>query len=208
MGHVRKTNQQPGDRYQRCGALSGRLPNQTTNGHGIVPVGSSRIARRFPLALYFENSILTSDLPLLASAAASVNKIEQDGGVWWWIHLKAWASPGKACLGERPIVASAGRGYAVAAIWDRRGGARSEKIKYANPGFQRRTAIGQRVGFGRHFSYQSSARAMAVLSARPAKIEIDGASVQQDCPPVGSGFLLTLPRGQHLVQVEAAASHR
>jgi len=53
----------------------------------------------------------------------------------------------------------------------------------------------------------ASARAMAVLSARPAKIEINGASVQQDCPPAGSGFLLTPPRGQHLVQVEAAASH-
>ena len=37
--------------------------------------------RHFPhVALYFENSILTPDLPLLAAASASVDHFERDGG--------------------------------------------------------------------------------------------------------------------------------
>jgi len=37
-------------------------------------------SKAFPqVALYFENSILSPDLPLLASAAANVDKAEQEG---------------------------------------------------------------------------------------------------------------------------------
>jgi len=45
---------------------------------------------------------------------------------------------------------------------------------------------------------------MALVSARPSKIEIDGAPVQQEVPQSGAGFLLKLPRGQHVVQLEIA----
>jgi hypothetical protein len=42
----------------------------------LVHVAAQSFSR---VALYFENSILTPDLPLLASAAASVDKAEQNG---------------------------------------------------------------------------------------------------------------------------------
>ena len=59
---------------------------------------------------------------------------------------------------------------------------------------------------GLKFSYQSSARALALLNARPRSIEIDGASTQLEIVESGSNFSLLLPRGQHVVQVETAGS--
>ncbi len=51
------------------------------------------------------------------------------------------------------------------------------------------------------FSYQSTARAVALLNARPSKVEIDGAPAGEELPESGAGFVLTLPRGQHVVQL-------
>jgi hypothetical protein len=56
------------------------------------------------------------------------------------------------------------------------------------------------------FSYQSSARALALLNARPGSNEIDGAGTQPALVESGSNFILLLPRGQHVVQVETAGS--
>jgi hypothetical protein len=55
------------------------------------------------------------------------------------------------------------------------------------------------VGDGLRFAYASSARALALLSARPRKIEIDGAPGNPKLGAAGAGFVLTLPRGQHVV---------
>jgi hypothetical protein len=49
------------------------------------------------------------------------------------------------------------------------------------------------------FSYQSNARALAVLNARPSKIEVDGALDAEKLPESGASFVLSLPRGQHVV---------
>jgi len=46
-----------------------------------------------------------------------------------------------------------------------------------------------------------AARALAVLNARPRKIEIDGARNDPKVEESGPGFVLTLPRGKHIVQV-------
>ena len=51
---------------------------------------------------------------------------------------------------------------------------------------------------GLQFSYQSNARALAVLNARPSKIEIDGAIAGAKLPETGATFVLSLPRGQHV----------
>ena len=53
-------------------------------------------AQSFPrVALYFENSILTPDLPLLASAAANVDKAEQSGSRLVVESRTASACPGR-----------------------------------------------------------------------------------------------------------------
>ena len=165
-------------------------------------------SQAFPrVALYFENSILTPDLPLLASSAASVNKIEQEGprlivdsprgvGVAWrgpaLVNGRLWPVRDKDTLWlpSGAVVVEAAQKEPALQVLDFNGELRSASASAASVSF----------------SYQSSARAMAVLSARPAKLEIDGAAVQQDFPQSGAGFLLILPRGQHLVQMEAAAA--
>jgi hypothetical protein len=54
---------------------------------------------------------------------------------------------------------------------------------------------------GLRFTYQSSARALAILNARPGKLEIDGAACDPKLRDSGSGFVITLPRGKHVVQL-------
>ena len=54
---------------------------------------------------------------------------------------------------------------------------------------------------GLRFTYESSARALALLNARPRKLEIDGAPSDPKLRESGSGFVLTLPRGKHVVQL-------
>jgi hypothetical protein len=57
----------------------------------------------------------------------------------------------------------------------------------------------RRVGAnGVEFSYQSSARAIAVFDRRPAKVSVDGG----DEPPQFAGpNTILLPRGQHVVTI-------
>ena len=160
-------------------------------------------AQAFPqVALYFENSILTPDLPLLASAAATVDKIEQSGsrlvidsrhgvGVPWrgpalvnghlWpvrSDTKLWLPAGTSVIEPAPKDSSI-------RIVDFNG-----DLGSANASTQ-----------GLEFSYQSNARALALLNARPRKIEIDGAIAGEKLPESGPNFVLTLPRGQHVVQL-------
>jgi hypothetical protein len=163
-------------------------------------------ARAFPrVALYFENSILTADLPLLASAAASVDKVEQNGsrlivdsprgvGVPWQgpalVNGRLWParSDDTLWLPSGPAVIEAAQKDSAMRILDFNGELRSANAFAGSL----------------EFSYQSSARAMAVLNARPSEIEIDGANVRPEFPPSGSRFVLTLPRGQHVVRIQTA----
>ena len=167
-------------------------------------------AQSFPrVALYFENSILAPDLPLLASAAASVDKIEQNGsrltvdsprgvGVPWrgpaLVNGRPWPvrSDDTLWLPSGPVVIEPAPKDSGARILDFNG-----ELHSAN------TSAGSL-----EFSYQSSARAMALLSAQPRTIEIDGAALEEEFPQSGSGFLVTLPRGQHVVQIETSPEPR
>src|ERR1700733_574749 len=154
------------------------------------------------VALYFENSILTPDLPLLASAAASVDKAEQNGsrlviespygvgGPWqgpalgnghlWPVHSDTmlWLPAGPN------VVEPAPKDCALRMV-DFNGDLRSASA----------------AADGVRFTYESSARALALLSARPRKLEIDGTLRDPILRPSGSGFVLTLPRGHHVVQL-------
>ena len=161
-------------------------------------------AKAFPqVALYFENSILSPDLPLLASAAATVDKVEMDGrrlivnspygvGVPWqgpaMVNGHAWPVRDNATLWlpAGPNVIEAAREEPPARIVDFNGNLRSANVSAS----------------GLQFSYQSNARAVALVNARPGKVEIDGAVIDHEIPQSGANFVLMLPRGQHVVQVE------
>jgi hypothetical protein len=97
-------------------------------------------AQSFPrVALYFENSILPPDLPLLASAAASVDKVEQNGS-------RRRSTVARSGPGERPPVAGPQRRHAVASFRTRGDRTSQERTRAKNFRFQRRASLGHSFG--------------------------------------------------------------
>jgi hypothetical protein len=163
-------------------------------------------AKAFPqVALYFENSILAPDLALLPSAAAAVDKVQQDGrrlivdspygvGVPWQgpalVNGRPWPVHDQTTLwlpAGPNVIEPAAKDPAVRML-DFNGNLRSAST---SPG-------------GLEFSYQSNASAVAVLNLRPSKIEVDGTPTQQTIIESGANFVVMLPRGQHLIQITSA----
>jgi hypothetical protein len=160
-------------------------------------------AQAFPqVALYFENSILPADLPLLSSAAATVDKVEQSGsrlivdsrhgvGVPWHgpaiVNGHLWPVRSETTLwlpAGTSVIEPASKEAGLQMV-DFNG-----ELDSANSSAQ-----------GMQFSYVSKARAIAVLNARPHRIEIDGAVVDEKLSASGADFVLSLPRGQHILQL-------
>jgi hypothetical protein len=162
-------------------------------------------AKAFPqVALYFENSILAPDLPLLASAAAEVDKVQQDGrrlivdsrygvGVPWQgpalVNGRVWPVHDQTTLWlpAGPNVIEPAQKDPVMRILDFNGNLRSASVS----------------GAGLEFSYQSNARAAAVLNTRPSKLEVDGSRTNQEILESGPNFVVMLPRGQHVVAISS-----
>jgi hypothetical protein len=167
-------------------------------------------AKAFPqVALYFENSILPADLPLLASAAANVDSVEQNGsrltvnsrygvGVPWQgpalVNGRAWPVRDETTVwlpAGSNIIEPAQKEPSVR-ILDFNGNLHAAKVQS--------TAL--------QFSYRSSSRAIAVLNTRPRRLEIDGAPIQPRIAESGPNFVLVLPRGQHVVEIDTAEAPR
>lgn len=165
-------------------------------------------AKSFPrVALYFENSILPPDLPLLASAAANVDKIEQDGS-----RLMVNSRDGVGIPWQGPALVN-GRPWPVRSddmLWLPAGSmvvepAQKEpapRILDFNGDLRSASASADAL----EFSYESGARALALVNARPSKLEIDGAPEQPRILESGANFMLVLPRGQHIVNLEMVGS--
>jgi hypothetical protein len=163
-------------------------------------------AKAFPrVTLYFENSILAPDLPLLASAAARVDKVQQDGrrlivdsrygvGVPWQgpaiVNGRLWPVHDQTTLWvpAGPNVIEPAPKDPVLRMLDFNGDLRSANVSAA----------------GLEFSYQSNARAAAVLNMRPGKLEVDGTATNQTILESGPNYVVLLPRGQHVVAISSA----
>ncbi len=161
-------------------------------------------SQAFPIvALYFENSIQSADLPLLSASAAIVDKAEQSGS-----RLTVSSQYGVGVPWQGPASVN-GRAWPV----------RSPSIAWLPPGqqalepsvkdtrwhvldFNGRLTSASVTSTGLELAYQSSARAIAVLDAIPAKIEIDGAPAKPQMQQTGSETTVMLPRGQHLVTID------
>ena len=158
----------------------------------------------FPrVALYFENSILPPDLELLPSAAADVTRLERPDtgglvvdsphgtGVQWHgparVNGRLWpVRDGETLwLPSGPQVVEPAPRDCPLRIAAFNGGLRSASC----------------VASGVELAYQSESRAIALLSARPENLEIDGAPAQVDGIASANGFSLILPRGQHLITI-------
>jgi hypothetical protein len=170
------------------------LKQQTgTELFALVHTASASFPR---VAVYFENSIAHDDWPLLAASSAVVERAERSGsklaiesrrgvGVQWkgpalvdgrpWPvanDTTVWLPPGAHVVEPAP-------NPPALRILDFTGDLRSAKA----------------LADGAELTYQSNARAMAVLERRVSHVEIDGEVVE----PSWIGNVLLLPRGQHLV---------
>lgn len=162
-------------------------------------------AKAFPrVALYFENSILKADLDLLPASAAAVERAQLSGGKLIVESPRgagfAWNGPAKVNGRLWPFV---DRGI----VWVPAGAHVIESAP-SDPPLMVTSFNGDlksaSVANGRvDFSYESSARAFAILSQTPAWIEVDG-----DRQPLTTmkDNVLMLPRGQHLVTLGTQAS--
>jgi hypothetical protein len=156
-------------------------------------------ARNFErVTLYFENSLLAPDLGLLPSAAAAVSRVERIGP-----KLVVESAHGVGVPWRGPAVVD-GQPWPVRdaeTVW-LPAGAHSIEAAPAEPG-PRLLRLNGELKAARsldahsiEFTYQSSARAIAVLDRTPRAVEID--SVPATPKSAGPNTLL-LPRGQHIV---------
>ena len=163
-------------------------------------------ASAFPrVALYFENSILQADLPLLSAAAAPVDRVEQDGS-----KVIVESRFGVGMPWEGPAVVNS-RAWPVRSddtLWLPAGRNVIEPAQHESPlrilDFNGNLRFAEASGQTLKFTYQSNARAIAVLNARATRLELDGVAAQPIALESGSNFILSLPRGQHVVQVSTA----
>jgi hypothetical protein len=160
-------------------------------------------AAGFPrVALYFENSLLPADLALLRSAAAPVTRFEKVGartvidsaaplGLPWkgpaHVDGQAWPvlDPSTIWLPAGPHSVEPGGPEPAVHILSLNAELKAARIVDS-------ASI--------EFSYESSARAIALLDRVPSAILIDGVA---GAPPKDTTLLL--PRGQHVVTLRGAA---
>jgi hypothetical protein len=163
-------------------------------------------AAAFPrVALYFENSILKPDLPLLAAASAVVNSYAQDK-VSHRISIDtatdvevAWPAAG-ALVDGKPWPFESGTAVRLAAgrhVIDPAPKRDGISVSDLNATLRSASAEGKRL----RFRYLSDSRAIVRFDRRPAAMEVDGQSIAAGC--LKSGFAeaedctMLLPRGEH-----------
>lgn len=185
------------DRYQDV------YPTKQQTGTELFELVHNATANFARVALYFENSLLAPDLPLLPSAAAAVSRIERKGAK----TMVESASPvgiewkGAALVDGRP--------WPVAddnVVWLPAG---THSVEAADAGaaplFGRVLRLNAELrsarvaaGGAASFAYTSQARAIAVLNRPARQIQVDGAEV---APGWAGPNTLLLPRGGHSVTI-------
>jgi len=184
------------ERYQNV------YPTKQQTGAELFEVVHSA-AGAFPrVALYFENSILPPDLALLPAAAAVVSRAETIGaklmidapqgvGLRWkggaMVDGQPWPVQSDSLL-----FLPAGA-HSVEPCDD----STALRVTHFNGVLTSAQPAG---GNAIELSYKSSARAIALLNRKPARVEIDGAGA---APESAGPDAIFLPRGQHLVTIHA-----
>ena len=162
-------------------------------------------ARAFSrVALYFEHSILAPDVPWLPSAVAVVGRFEREGarttvesrrgvGIRWGkpasVNGRVWPAWDGTTLwlpaGEHVVEAAAA----------------APSVRLLD--FTGELMSAETLPGGLTFAYRASARALAVLDRQPGKLDIDGVRTQPRTIQAEDRCVLFLPRGQHVVTLEA-----
>jgi hypothetical protein len=182
------------DRYQDV------YPTKQQTGTELFELVHSAAANFSRVALYFENSLVTPDLPLLPSAAAEVSRIERTGAK---LSIESANGVGVPWKGAAMVD---GRLWPVAddsTVWLPAGSHTvepsplhlSSRLLRLNGDLQSaRVLSNERV----EFSYQSAAHAIAAFDHAPREVHVDGVLVSTESAGVNA---LLLPQGKHLVMV-------
>jgi hypothetical protein len=167
----------------------------------------NQAARSFSrVALYFENSILAPDLPLLPAATAVVSRAGLTGGL-----LKVDSPHGVGVAWEGPAQVN-GRLWPArdaSTLWLPPGphtvAAATEEVplRLLDLNAELHSALTRRGGL--EFTYRSAARTLAVLDRRPRRVQVDGVAVSDPVVLAGpDAYTVVLPRGQHWVVVDGS----
>ncbi len=169
-------------------------------------------AQAFPrVALYFENSILPPDLPLLPAAQAGATQLEPVGDA---LAVKSAEGVGVAWKGPAKVDGKLWPVRDDGTVWLPAGAhaisAAEKDTPFRMAAFNGQLKSAAFSGGALEFSYASDARAIATLTARPARVEIDGEEISPEVLAGGDGktFALLLPRGQHLVAIRQGSGAR
>jgi hypothetical protein len=163
----------------------------------LVHVAGSAFPR---VALYFENSILAPDLPLLPAAASSVTSIEHTGAT-----LAVDSTQGAGVPWKGPALVD-GRPWPVQdsdRVWLPPGrhviepGRSEPALRLEDVNLDLRSAAATQKGV--EIAYRSSSRGFVKLSRAATKLEVDGLRTDLSTLP---GNILVLPKGQHLAVIE------
>jgi hypothetical protein len=159
------------------------------------------------VALYFENSLLPQDLPLLGAAGSAVDRVERSGGKLVISSRHGvgvpWDGPASVDGKLWPVIGSG-------TVWLPPGAHTIEAETKEAPlkilDFNGTLQAASVKGAGVEIAYRSEARAFARLDRMPKLVNIDGAVVEAKFAvrsATGSrSIVLILPRGQHLVVIE------
>ena len=176
------------DRYQNV------YPTKQQTGTELFQLVHAAAANFARVALYFENSLLPPDLALLPSAAAAVSKIDRIGrklvidtatsvGIPWRGPAAVDGKPWPATTGDTLWLPAGSHTIETAPVFP------SPRLLYLNADLKAARTINSTTI---EFSYQSNARAIAILDRPIGSMQIDGV----DLPPAQ-----LLPRGQHVVTI-------
>ena len=154
----------------------------------------------FPrVAVYFENSILPPDLPLLPSASAFVQRAEHSGEKSDELIIDSRAGVGVQWSGQALVDGQPWPVVSDTVVWLAPGShtvqpaAVKPLLRLVDLNAELHSASATSTGI--EFAYRSSARALANFESPPNSLQIDGVEAH----PVMIGNVAILPRGQHVV---------
>jgi hypothetical protein len=184
------------DRYQNV------YPTKQQTGAELFEVVHSAAGAFARVALYFENSILSPDLGLLPASAAAITradvlgpKLEVDSprGV-----ALRWSGPALVDGQPWPVLSDS-LVFLPAGSHTVEAGTQLLPVRLIDFNGELTTAQATD-GLGIEISYNSSARALAVMNRKPVHLDVDGS----ECvPDVAGPTAIFLPRGQHIVTIHA-----
>ena len=184
------------ERYQNV------YPTKQQTGTELFEVVHSAAGAFGRVALYFENSILPSDLALLPASAAVVNRVEKRGPKLLVDspHGIALAWSGPAIVDSQPWpVTSDTLLFVPPGAHTVEAGTQAVPLRVVH--FNGELTSAQALdGGGVELAYRSSTRAIALLNRKPLRLDVDGAECE---PDIAGPTAIFLPRGQHIVTIHA-----